>query len=108
MATNDTAELTAYKALRADIAARLAIVSPDPAAPSEELRALAERLVAVCDGQAGLAPPPPALRFEHGYVQDAGDFEHQVRRCALLSSSEWNNGSLPHRLLELTNAIAAS
>ena len=96
--------LATYKALRADIAARLAIVSPDPGAPSDELRALAEQLVAVCDGQAGLGAAPAAPILAGVYTS----FDDALRRCALLSSSEWSSGAFPHELLRLANVVAAA
>jgi hypothetical protein len=105
MASKQVAE---YQAYRATVAARLAIVSPEPGAPSDELRALAERLVAVCDGQAGLAPPPPALTYEPGYVTAAGTFDQLVARAGVLSMNEWGSIAIPHELLRLANLVASA
>lgn len=100
----DTAEIAAYRVVREAIAARLAIVAPDPGAPSDELRALATYLIAAGDSQVGLGAAPPALILAGVYMS----FDDALRRCALLSSQEWQSGALPHRLVELANAVAAA
>jgi hypothetical protein len=100
--------LDAYKELRDDVAARLSYVSPDPHAPSPELRALATRLLQVTDAQAGLSASAPALAHNSLDVVASLPFEAMVRRCAVLSGAEWSSVAIPSELWRLANAVAAA
>lgn len=104
MAKNEA--LAAYKTLRDDVVRRLAIVSPDPGAPSPELKALGDRLVAVCDAQAGLTASAPVLHFDALHVVASLSFDDLLHRACLLSQSEWSSIVLPRSLYALATLAA--
>lgn len=111
MPKNNTAELTAYKLLRSEVAERLAIVSPDPRAPSAELRTMAEYLLVVCDHQAGQSSVSPAQQYPH-VLRDTpyklDDLDAIVRQADLLASREWQRGAIFHLTVQAANAVAAA
>jgi hypothetical protein len=101
----DSPELTAYKALRASVAARLA----DPEGASQELRALATRVLAVSDSLAGLSSDSTALAVDDSsLVQQVGTFEQQLAHCCVLSSSEWGSVAIPSELYRLASVVASA
>jgi len=108
----DTAELVAYRALRAEAVALLAIPVSDARSASPELRALLERLIAVCDSQAGIAGAPSSLTYSDpspatGYVLRVGDLEALIRRACLLAGQQWSRHVLPSEMWRFANAVAA-
>jgi ABC-type phosphate/phosphonate transport system ATPase subunit len=106
MTTKDTAELAAYRALRADVTRRLAIKDGEPGAltgqDGGELASLMRDILRVCDHQAGVAH----VTHENIGRTGAGSFEEVLHRACVLSSSQWQSIIIPRRLYELATAAA--
>jgi hypothetical protein len=99
-------QLTDYQAARAVVVQRLAKTE----GTSDELRALATRLVAVCDAQAGLPGGGDlSLRSDApaGYVAQLGSFDEVLRRAGTLSSIEWGSIAIPSELYRLATLAGA-
>jgi hypothetical protein len=101
-------KLEDYQALRANVAARLALRPGDPGAASSELSSLMTALLHVTDAQAGLPALDEATRTsDAAFVGSVGGFENLVQRACVLSQAEWQSIIIPRRLYELATLASA-